>query len=129
MWHLPETPGAKQEETAHQMKQETAQGTDTPDYPESPAPPHSEAPHQQPELAEPLQPPSTRPRPPHNIPLVSPSYNRQLQTLKLRPSCSYPDSSSRCSFVPFIHFISNLLDSYSFNEFFNFYPNQTPTLP
>ena len=37
-----------QGETAHQKKQEkTAQGTKTPDYPESPAPPHSEAPQQQ----------------------------------------------------------------------------------
>ena len=70
--------GAKQEKTAHQRKRETAQGTETPGYPETPAPPHSESQQQQPELAEPLKPPPPGLRPPCNIPRIGPSYNGQL---------------------------------------------------
>ena len=99
-------PRRRRRETAHQRKQETAQGTETPDCPESPAPPHSEAPQQQPELAEPLQPPPLGPKAPRNIPLIGPSYNRQLQTLKLRPRAPIPIHLLDVLFVPFIHFIT-----------------------
>ena len=73
-------PVATEEETAHQMTLGTkAQGTEAPDYPESPAPPHTEAPQQQRarQLAGRLEPPPPGQRSPHNILHIRPSYNKK----------------------------------------------------
>ena len=74
-------PGATEEETALQtMLGKKAQGTETPDHPESPAPPLSEAPQQQrvQQLAEPLETPPPGLRSPNNIPHVGPSYQQEI---------------------------------------------------
>ena len=72
-------PGATEEETAHQTTLgKKSQGTETPDYLESPAPPHSKAPQEQraQQPAGPLEPLLPGQRPPRNIPLIGPSYNK-----------------------------------------------------
>ena len=71
-------PGAAEEETQEAKQQATAQATETPDYPESPAPPHLEPPLQQRarQLAGLLEPPPLGQKLPHNSPRF-PSYNNR----------------------------------------------------
>ena len=91
-------PGATEEETAHQTTLgKKAQGTETPDYPEYPAPPHSEAPQQQwvQQLTGPLETPPPGQRPPHKNPHVAPSYQQEIfRQGNYDPRGYYPDTYS-----------------------------------
>ena len=106
-------PGA---ETHHRRKKEraaaqraTAAVTETPDYPESPQPPHLMGPTALP--ARPLAP--LHQRTPQKILLDDPFYNNRSSAYAVMTPYSYPDSLiiRNDSLIPFITPILHILDS------------------